>query len=376
LKNRHSEIAVDHRYPNALTPTLMKISLTKFTALFLLAALAFLAACSKKPTTLVARMETNKGTMVIELFEDLAPITVENFTGLADGSKTWTSPDGEQRNEPFYDGLIFHRVIKDFMIQGGCPLGTGTGGPGYQFQDECYAGKVVPLEGEISDPAMANEVFATLIRPHLMENQGNSPVPEIAAIFQEMQTAQSVEPLVGKTVEELQSLLGSEEELTRFEPELVKITGEIKDEDAANAVFQTLFAPHLQEHEGESPIPEVATLFNEIKAANSAQPLIGKTVEEMQSLLGTDTPVEQPTLLANVDYGTICMANSGPSTNGSQFFIVTKTDGANWLDGKHTVFGKVIEGMDVALAIQEVETEAGDKPVEDVQILNVSIERI
>jgi cyclophilin family peptidyl-prolyl cis-trans isomerase len=70
------------------------------------------------------------------------------------------------------------------------------------------------------------------------------------------------------------------------------------------------------------------------------------------------------------------MANSGPSTNGSQFFIVTNAAGASWLNGKHTVFGKVIEGMDVALAIQEVETEAGDKPVDDVQILSVKIERI
>ncbi len=354
----------------------MKISLTKPVALGTLAALAFLTACSQKPKTLVARMETNKGTMVIELFKDLAPVTVENFTGLADGSKTWTAPDGEQKNEPFYHGLLFYLVIKDFMIQGGCPLGTGTGGPGYEFQDECYAGEVVPLEGEISDPATANEVFATLIRPHLMEHQGNSPIPEIAALFEKMQTTQSVEPLVGKTVEELQALLGSEEKLTRFEPELARITGEIKDEEAATAVFQTLFAPHLQEHEGESPIPEVATLFNEIRTANSAAPLVGKTVEELQALLGTDTPVEQPTLLAEVAYGTVCMANSGPSTNGSQFFIVTKTDGASWLNGKHTVFGKVIEGMDVALAIQEVETESGDKPVEDVKILNVSIEQI
>jgi cyclophilin family peptidyl-prolyl cis-trans isomerase len=354
----------------------MKLSYSKSIALSLIAVLTMLAGCSKKPTTLVARMETNKGTIVIELFEDKTPITVENFAGLADGSKTWTAPDGEEKNEPFYDGLIFHRVIKDFMIQGGCPLGTGTGGPGYQFQDECYAGKVVPLEGEIADASTANEVFGTLFRPHLMENQGNSPIPEIAAIFQEMQTAQSVEPLIGKTVEELQALLGSTDKLTRFEPELAQITGEIKDEDTANAVFQALFAPHLQEHEGESPVPEVAALFTAIQSSNSGQPLIGKTVEELQALIGADTPVEQPTLISKVEYGTVCMANSGPSTNGSQFFIVTNTDGASWLNGKHTVFGKVIEGMDVALAIQEVETEAGDKPVDDVQILSVSIERI
>lgn len=348
----------------------------KLLAFSLIAIVTFLAGCSKKPTTLIARLETSKGPIIVELFENLTPITVENFTGLADGSKTWTRPDGEASNEPFFDGLVFHRIIKDFMIQGGCPLGTGTGGPGYQFQDECYAGKVVPLEGEISDPATANEVFGVLIRPHLMENQGNSPIPEVAALFQEMQTAQSVEPLIGKTVEELQALLGSTEKLTRFEPELVKVTGPIENEEIANTVFQTLFAPHLQEHEGESPIPEVAALFGEIQAANSVQPLVGKTVEELQALLGNDAAIEQPTLLGKVEYGTICMANSGPSTNGSQFFIVTKTDGASWLNGKHTVFGKVIEGMDVALAIQEVETDGGDKPVEDVTLLSVSIERI
>ncbi len=342
-----------------------------------LAIALFFSGCSKQePTKLIARMETNHGTMVIELFEDKTPITVENFVGLADGSKTWTSPEGEERNEPFYDGLIFHRVINDFMIQGGCPLGTGTGGPGYQFQDECYAGELVPLEGEITTPEIANEVFGTLIRPHLIEHQGQSPIPEIAALFQEMQTSQSADPLVGKTVEELQALLGSTDALTRFKPELKDVTGEIADEEQAGAVFQTLFAPHLQEHQGESPIPEVAELFSEIQASNSLASLVGRKVEDLQTLLDSDEPVQQPTLLGKVEYGTLCMANSGPSTNGSQFFIVTKSDGANWLDGKHTVFGKVIEGMDVALAIQEVETGAGDKPVEDVVIQSVSIERI
>jgi cyclophilin family peptidyl-prolyl cis-trans isomerase len=350
----------------------MKFSLLKTIAIALLALAAFSAGCSKKPTTLVARMETNKGTIVIELFEEETPITVENFVGLADGSKTWTTPDGVEKNEPFYDGLIFHRVINDFMIQGGCPLGTGTGGPGYQFQDECYAGSLEPLEGAITDADKANEVFSALLRPHLMEHQGQSPIPEIAAIFQSMQ---SVEPLVGKTVEELQELLGSTEKLTSFKPELATITGEITDEDIANAAFQSLFAPHMQEHQGQSPIPEVATLFEEIQAANSVQPLVGKTVEELQTLLGTETVVGQPSLIAKVDYGTLCMANSGPGTNGSQFFIVTKKDGAQWLNGKHTVFGKVIEGMEIAQAIQDVEKE-NDKPLEDISIVNITIERI
>ena len=354
----------------------MKISRVKACAIASIAILSFLAGCSKKPTTLIARMETTQGEMVIELFEEKTPITVANFVGLAEGSKTWTGPDGEEKSEPFYDGLTFHRIIKDFMIQGGCPLGTGTGGPGYQFQDECFDGSVVPLEGEISDPEIANAVFGKLLRPHLMEHQGQSPIEDIAALFEEIQSAQSIEPLIGKTVEELQSLLGSEEKLTRFQPTLAKITGEIETEEAANATLQALLMPHLQEHQGESPIPEVGALFDEIRATNSPTPLIGKTVEELQEMLQTEAAVEQPNLIAKVEYGTLCMANSGPDTNGSQFFIVTKADGANWLDGKHTVFGKVIEGMDVALAIQEVETASDDKPLNEVKILSVSIERI
>ena len=73
----------------------------------------------------------------MELFPDHAPKTVANFVGLADGSKEFTDPtSGEKVSRPFYDGLVFHRVIDGFMIQGGCPLGTGTGGPGYTFDDE------------------------------------------------------------------------------------------------------------------------------------------------------------------------------------------------------------------------------------------------
>ena len=82
-------------------------------------------------------MHTSEGDITINLFDDLAPETVANFVGLATGEKTWRDPmTGEERNEPFYDGLTFHRIIKDFMIQCGCPLGTGTGGPGYDFDDE------------------------------------------------------------------------------------------------------------------------------------------------------------------------------------------------------------------------------------------------
>ncbi|MCI1635966.1 peptidylprolyl isomerase [Bifidobacterium sp.] len=84
-----------------------------------------------------AIMHTSMGDIRINLFDQNAPETVANFIGLANGSKTWTDPfTGEESNEPFYNGLSFHRIIKDFMIQGGCPLGTGTGGPGYNFDDE------------------------------------------------------------------------------------------------------------------------------------------------------------------------------------------------------------------------------------------------
>ena len=82
-------------------------------------------------------MRTSEGDIKINLFDDKTPETVANFLGLATGEKEWADPfTGQPSHEPFYDGLTFHRIIKDFMIQGGCPLGTGTGGPGYNFDDE------------------------------------------------------------------------------------------------------------------------------------------------------------------------------------------------------------------------------------------------
>ena len=86
---------------------------------------------------LKATLTTNRGDIVINLFPDHAPATVENFTGLAEGTKEYKD-DAGRSGEPFYDGLVFHRVIEGFMIQGGCPLGTGTGGPGYKFKDEFH----------------------------------------------------------------------------------------------------------------------------------------------------------------------------------------------------------------------------------------------
>ncbi len=88
---------------------------------------------------LFATLKTNRGDISLQLFPNHAPTTVQNFVGLADGTKQWRDPaSGEDKSEPFYDGLTFHRVINGFMIQGGCPTGTGTGGPGYQFKDEFH----------------------------------------------------------------------------------------------------------------------------------------------------------------------------------------------------------------------------------------------
>jgi peptidyl-prolyl cis-trans isomerase B (cyclophilin B) len=147
-----------------------------------------------------ATMHTNHGPIEIELFDEDAPTTVENFRKLAGNG--------------FYEGVIFHRVIKDFMIQGGDPTGTGAGGPGYTFEDE----------------------------------------------------------------------------------------------------------------------------FNDRK----------------------------------VERGALAMANAGPNTNGSQFFIVT-ADAAPWLDGKHTVFGRVTSGMDAVDSIEGAETDAGDKPRDDAVIERIEL---
>ncbi len=86
-----------------------------------------------------ATLHTTKGDVRIRLFPDHAPTTVANFVGLAEGTKEWTDPrSGSASSTPLYDGTVFHRVIEGFMVQGGDPLGTGTGGPGYEFEDEFH----------------------------------------------------------------------------------------------------------------------------------------------------------------------------------------------------------------------------------------------
>jgi peptidyl-prolyl cis-trans isomerase A (cyclophilin A) len=114
-----------------------------FTKLLLVAALAisisngFAAESPEKKGPLYATLKTNMGDIVIQLFDDKAPKTVANFVDLATGTKEWTDPKTREKvKRPLYNGTIFHRVIPGFMIQGGDPLGNGTGGPGYRFEDE------------------------------------------------------------------------------------------------------------------------------------------------------------------------------------------------------------------------------------------------
>jgi peptidyl-prolyl cis-trans isomerase A (cyclophilin A) len=144
-----------------------------------------------------AIFETSLGEITCELFTQHAPETVENFVGLATGTKEFTDPKTRKpAQRPFYDGLIFHRVIPQFMIQGGCPQGTGTGGPGYQFKDEFAKGVVFDKPGKL---AMANagpgtngsQFFITLAPTGWLNNRhtifgqvvrGQEAVEKIAAV--------------------------------------------------------------------------------------------------------------------------------------------------------------------------------------------------
>ena len=164
-----------------------------------------------------ASFTTSMGTFKVRLMPEHAPTTVSNFVELASGRRQWRDPKTRQdTTQPLYDGTVFHRVIRDFMIQGGDPEGTGRGGPGYDFEDEC------PPDGPTFD------------RP-----------------------------------------------------------------------------------------------------------------------------------------GLLAMANAGPNTNGSQFFVTVVP--TPWLNGKHTIFGEVIEGMDVVKRISTVATASGDRPREDVVLKHVDV---
>lgn len=124
-----------------------------------------------------AVFETNRGTFKAKLYDEQAPKTVANFVDLAEGNKEFREPrTGQPVKRPYYDGLVFHRVIKDFMIQGGCPIGNGTGGPGYQFEDEFAPGLKHTKPGLLS---MANagpntngsQFFITVVPTPWLDNR-------------------------------------------------------------------------------------------------------------------------------------------------------------------------------------------------------------
>jgi cyclophilin family peptidyl-prolyl cis-trans isomerase len=239
-------------------------------------------------------IQTTFGDIEVELFQDEAPKTVGNFIGLAEGTKEFKdSKTGKTVKRPFYDGLIFHRVIKNFMIQGGCPLGNGQGGPGYVFDDEIDA-KALGLDKiKAFDPQKGPHRFLAI------RNEQEFQRNLLAPLFQKM-----------------------------------NITSQ-KELDKRKAEFEARL--------------ESLTLME-------AYENLGYVYSDKGS---KHAPVR----------GALAMANAGPNTNGSQFFInLADTD---WLAGKHTVFGKVIKGMDVVDKIGAVEVDSQNKPVKDVKIISI-----
>jgi peptidyl-prolyl cis-trans isomerase A (cyclophilin A) len=144
-----------------------------------------------------ATFDTSEGTFKVKLFDDKAPNTVANFVGLAEGTKEWTDPKtGQKVSKPFYDGLIFHRVIDGFMIQGGCPMGNGMGGPGYKFTDEFGPGlrhdKPALLSMANSGPnTNGSQFFITLAPTPWLDNKH--------AIFGEVVEGADIVQKIGKT---------------------------------------------------------------------------------------------------------------------------------------------------------------------------------
>ena len=144
-----------------------------------------------------ATFTTSEGTFKVKLYDDKAPKTVANFVGLATGTQEWTDPRTSQKvSRPFYDGLVFHRVIDGFMIQGGCPMGNGMGGPGYKFADEFGPGLKHTHDGLLS---MANsgpntngsQFFITLAPTPWLDNKH--------AIFGEVTEGIDIVRAIGKT---------------------------------------------------------------------------------------------------------------------------------------------------------------------------------
>jgi len=239
-------------------------------------------------------IQTTLGDVEVKLFRNDAPKTVDKFIGLVEGTKEFEdAKTGKKVKQPFYNGLIFHRVIKDFMIQGGCPMGNGRGGPGYTFADEIDAIALGLDKISAYDPQKGPHPFL-MIRSQ-EEFHRNLLMPLYRAMN-----------------------INSQEELDRKKEEV-----EI----------------HL----------ETLTL---------------KEAYENMGYVYSENGSEHPPVR-----GSLAMANAGPNTNGSQFFI--NLVDTKWLVGKHTVFGKVVKGMDVVDKIGAVKVDSTSKPVEDVKIISI-----
>lgn len=244
----------------------------------------------------VVRLKTNMGDIYLELFPREAPKTVRNFMALAEGKKEFTDPKtGKKVKRRYYDGLIFHRVIKDFMLQGGCPQGNGRGGPGFKFEDEINA-KALGLHKEKALRA------------------DGSPHPHLGVRSQRDFQRVVMGPLYRKMAIKSQA-----------------------DLDAKRAAVD-----------------------RKVKAMT-----LKDVFENAGYLYSAKLNSRPPTR------GVLAMANSGPNTNGSQFFI--NLVDTPWLTGKHTVFGKVIRGMSVVDKIGDVRVASGARPVKDVRIISIRV---
>ena len=239
-------------------------------------------------------IKTNHGDIEIELFKSDAPVTVKNFIELAEGKKEFTDPaTGKKEKRPFYDGLIFHRVLKDFMIQGGCPLGNGSGDPGYRFEDEIDADALGLDKVRAMDPQKGPHPFLGI------RSQREFQMRILMPLFRSMG-------------------INSQEQVEKRKKE-------VESRLAALTVKQ-----------------------------------IYENMGYRYSNKGSGHPPER---------GSLAMANSGPNTNGSQFFI--NLVDTPWLSGKHTVFGKVVKGMNVVDKIGTVAVNERGKPAENVIIISI-----
>ena len=239
-------------------------------------------------------IKTSLGDIHVELFKKDAPETVTNFIGLAEGSKEFTDYKTDKKvKRPFYDGLIFHRVIKDFMVQAGCPQGNGRGGPGYKFSDEIDGAALGLDQLKAVDPVKGPH-------PYLMiRNREDYQRNLLGALFKQMN-------------------ITSQDEVNQRKQEIEKRISELTVKD----VLENMGYKYSEKGSPYQPVR-----------------------------------------------GSLAMANAGPNTNGSQFFI--NLVDTKWLTGKHTVFGKVVKGMDVVDKIAAVEVKQGGKPVKDITIVSI-----